>query len=282
MKTFCETLHKGYQQHFDVEKVLYEDKTDHQHLIIFENPQFGRVLALDGVIQVTERDEFIYHEMLVHVPMLAHGKASSVLIIGGGDGGTLREVLRHKSVESAVMVEIDRTVVDLCTEHMSGVSDGAFEDARTNLIIADGLKFVAETDQRFDVIMVDSTDPIGPGEVLFTEAFYGDCKRCLTPGGVLVTQNGVPFFQGSEVANSHARLKPSFADVAFYVAPVPTYIGGFMTLGWATDDEALRGLDGATLVARFVASRIKTRYYTPAVHGGAFALPGYISSLIKG
>ena len=279
MKTYSETLYKDYRQVFDVTDVLYEDKTDHQHLVIFENPRFGRVLALDGVIQVTERDEFIYHEMLAHVPIVAHGKAKNVLIIGGGDGGTLREALRHPSVESAVMVEIDRTVVDLCTEHMPGVSAGAFDDARTELIIADGLKYVAETDRRFDVIMVDSTDPIGPGEVLFTETFYADCKRSLTDGGVLVTQNGVPFFQGDEVRNSHARLKPSFEDVGFYVAPVPTYIGGFMTLGWATDDASLRTLDADALGQRFNASGIETRYYTPAVHAGAFALPGYINRL---
>ena len=264
----------------DVGNILYEDKTEHQHLVIFENPLLGRVMTLDGVVQVTEADEFIYHEMLSHVPIMAHGDARRALIIGGGDGGTLREVLKHQSIEKAVMVEIDRTVVDLCIKYMPKINDGAFDDPRAELIITDGVKFMAESDQTFDVIMIDSTDPIGPGGVLFTEAFYADCKKRLTPGGVLVTQNGVPFFQPAEVTDSYHRLKSSFADVSFYVAPVPTYYGGYMTLGWATDNADLRTLPTEVLAGRFAAAGLSPRYYTPAVHTGAFALPGYISALM--
>ena len=282
---FDERLHEewteqGYTQRFRVDRVVFEQKTEFQELVIFETPAFGRVLALDGVIQTTEGDEFIYHEMLAHVPIIAHGRARRVLIIGGGDGGALREVLRHQGIERAVMVEIDRTVVDLCREHMPGLSDGAFDDPRAELIITDGLEYVAETNERFDVIIVDSTDPIGPGEVLFTSEFYADCKRCLTDGGVLVTQNGVPIFQPDEVTTTHRRLSPIFADVGFYVTVVPTYVGGMMTLAWATDDASLRSQSVEVLSERFTAAGLTPRYYTPGVHVGAFQLPGYISSLL--
>lgn len=280
MKRFEELLHKGYAQSFEVERVLYRDKTEHQDLIIFENPTFGRVMALDGIIQVTTRDEFVYHEMMTHVPILAKGDVTDVLIIGGGDGGILREVLRHKTVARVTMVELDRSVVDLCQKHFPSISAGAFDDPRTHLIISDGVKFVAETDQRFDVVIVDSTDPVGPGAVLFTESFYADCHRVLKTGGVLVTQNGVPFFQGDEVTNTYRRMSKSFADTAFYTAVVPTYIGGFMTLGWGCDDAAVRRVDLPTLQQRYAAAAIQTRYYSPEMHQAAFALPPFIRDLM--
>ena len=281
MKRFEELLHKGYAQSFEVTKVLFHEKTEHQDLVIFETPTFGRVMALDDIVQVTTRDEYVYHEMMTHVPLLARGDTADVLIIGGGDGGILREVLRHKTVQHATMVELDRSVVDLSVKHLPEISAGAFDDPRAELIITDGVKFVAETDQRFDVIIVDSTDPIGPGEVLFTESFYAACHRCLKNGGVLVTQNGVPFFQGDEVTNTYRRMGKSFADNGFYTAVVPTYIGGFMTLGWGTDDAALRDVDLEILHTRFADANIKTRYYTPDLHKAAFALPQFILDLMN-
>ncbi|NVK17423.1 MAG: polyamine aminopropyltransferase [Methylocystaceae bacterium] len=275
-----ETLYDGYQQRFKTENILFEEKTDHQDLIIFENDYFGRVMVLDGVIQTTDRDEFIYHEMISHVPILAHGSAKNVLIIGGGDGGVLREVLRHKDV-ICTMVEIDASVVEMSKKYFPEHSDGAFEDPRCNLIIADGLKFVKETDQKFDVIIVDSTDPIGPGEVLFTSEFYSDCQRCLSEKGILVTQNGVPFFQADEVTTTQERMSPHFKDMSFYVVAVPTYIGGFMTLAWASNDEALRKQSVDVIEARFKQAGFDTNYYTPGVHVGSFSLPRYIEKLIK-
>lgn len=281
MKRFEELLHKGYAQSFEITNVLFHEKTEHQELVIFETPTFGRVMALDDIVQVTTRDEYVYHEMMTHVPMLAKGDATDVLIIGGGDGGILREVLRHASVKTATMVELDRTVVDLSVKHLPEISAGAFDDARTDLIITDGVKFAAETNKRFDVIIVDSTDPIGPGEVLFSESFYADCHRCLKDGGVLVTQNGVPFFQGDEVTNTYRRMGNSFADNGFYTAVVPTYVGGFMTLGWGTDDAGLRDIDIDVLRTRFANLDIKTRYYTPDLHKAAFALPQFILDLMN-
>lgn len=278
---FTETLHPWLAQRLRIDRVLFRDQTEHQDLIIFENERFGRVLTLDGVVQTTEGDEFVYHEMMAHVPIVAHGAARRVLVVGGGDGGMAREVLKHQAVEKVTMVEIDRGVVDMSREHLPSLSAGAFDDPRLDLVIADGARFVAETAERFDVIIVDSTDPIGPGEVLFTAAFYSNCKRCLTPGGIVVTQNGVPSLQGSEVTNSWNRLGRSFGDVWFYVAAVPTYQGGFMTLGWASDDPAKRRHDVATIEARFAPLGIATRYYTPAIHQACFALPKFVLDLLK-
>jgi spermidine synthase len=277
---FEETLHPDIGQRFRMERILYRDRTEFQDLVIFENPTLGRVMALDGVIQTAERDEFIYHEMLTHVPILAHGRARRVLIVGGGDGGMLRRCLEHPSVERVTMVEIDRSVVDLGRKYLPSISAGAFDDPRTDLVIADGCRYVAETADRFDVVIVDSTDPQGPGAVLFTSEFYADCKRCLTPGGVLVTQNGVPFLQPGELADTWRRRKALFSDSWFYVAPVPSYYGGFMAFGWATDDESLRRLTPTDVAPRMVASGLQPRYYTPEIHAASFALPQYVLSLM--
>jgi len=271
-----ETLHTGFGQYFTVDKLLYRDKTVHQDLVIFENAAFGRVMALDGVVQTTERDEFIYHEMMTHVPLLAHGEARRVLIIGGGDGAMLREVSRHADVEHITMVEIDAGVVDFCKTYLPNHSAGAYDDPRLNLVIADGVDFVTQTEETFDVIISDCTDPIGPGESLFTSAFYAGCKKALNPGGIFVAQNGVCFLQQDEAVNSHRKLSHYFTDVSFYQAAVPTYYGGIMTFAWASDNPALRTLDTATLQQRFAAANLLCRYYTPAIHSGSFALPRYL------
>ncbi len=277
---FDEALHANFRSGYRMSKVLYESRSEHQHLVLFENPTFGRMLALDGIIQTTEKDEFIYHEMLAHVPILAHGRARRVLIIGGGDGGMLEEVLKHRDVEQATMVEIDASVVAFSREHLGAICGEAFNDRRTDLVIADGARFVAETDGRYDVVIIDSTDPVGPGAVLFTEAFYRGCQRVLNPGGVVVTQNGVPFLQADELIGTLGHFRAIFRDASCYLAAVPTYTGGPMAFGWGCDDPAVRATPEKVLAARFAQSGIATRYYTPAVHRGAFALPPYIADMI--
>ncbi|MGD9187776.1 MAG: polyamine aminopropyltransferase [Desulfobacteraceae bacterium] len=280
MPKFSETLYDAYGQEFRIDELLHEVKTDHQHLIIFHNAAFGRVMVLDGVVQTTEKDEFIYHEMLSHVPILAHGMARRVLIIGGGDGGMLREVLRHKQIAQVTQVEIDQQVIDMCRTYLPNHSDGAFDDPRVTIVIDDGLDYVKSTRDKFDVIISDSTDPIGPGQALFKEAYYAGCKRCLTPGGVLVTQNGVAFMQLDEVRTTARRLSRVFDDAYFYTAAVPTYIGGIMTFAWATDNLTLRRVDIGALRRRYAASAIQTRYYTPEIHRAAFALPQYVLEVL--
>ncbi len=274
---FTETLYQGWQADYRCDEVYFDSATDHQRLVIFKNPIFGRMMMLDGVTQTTEADEFIYHEMLAHVPILAHGDAKKVLIIGGGDGGMLREVLRHTSVELCTMVEIDPSVVELSKQYLPNHSAGAFDDPRTHLVFDDGAAFVKNPPHTYDVMIVDSTDPIGPGEVLFQDTFYANARRCLNPGGILVTQNGVPFMQPDELKNTVTHLKYLFADASCYLATIPTYVGGPMAMGWATDNAELRHIDLDVLDARFKSAEIKTRYYAPAVHKAAFALPGYVS-----
>jgi len=277
---FSETLHEGWAQTFKMEQVLFEVRTEHQHLVIFRNAYWGTVMALDGIIQTTEKDEFIYHEMMTHVPLFAHGDAKKVLIIGGGDGGILREVVKHPEVEAVTQVEIDAQVIEMCKKYLPNHSAGAFDDPRATIIIDDGVNFVRSTDEQFDVIISDSTDPVGPGEVLFSSPFYEGVKRCLKPGGVFVAQNGVVFMQGDEVTTSAQRLRPLFEDVHFYHAAVPTYVGGSMTFAWATDNAQLRQQPVEVIRERFERSGIQTRYYTPEVHVGSFALPQYVLDLM--
>lgn len=275
MAHFEETLYDAVAQKFRIDKLYFESKTDHQHLMIFHNATLGRVMTLDGIVQTTEADEFIYHEMMAHVPMVAHGAAKDVLIIGGGDGGMLREVLKHP-VERVTQVEIDLAVVEMAKQYLPKHSQGAYDDPRLTLVIADGMDFVKTATESFDVIIVDSTDPIGPGEVLFTQDFYGFAKARLRPGGVLVTQNGVPFFQPDELTTTYRRLGRQFADAWFYCAPVPTYYGGFMSFGWATDNKALRTLGAADISNRLAATPLQTRYYNNDIHAASFALPQYV------
>lgn len=281
-RVVSETLYNGYAQSFTVDKVLFEFKTEHQHLEIVQTPFMGRVMLLDGVVQTTEKDEFMYHEMMVHVPLFAHPAPKRVLIIGGGDGGIVREVMRHKNVEHVTQVEIDASVVDMCKEYFPNHSAGAFDDPRLNLVIADGKDFVANCTEKYDVIIADSTDPIGPGEVLFTSDFYADEKNnCLAAGGIMVAQNGVPFMQGQEITNTYQRLSKLYNDASFYVAAVPTYIGGFMSLAWASDDASLRTQSAAQIQARVAAAGFTTRYYNADVHAAAFALPNYLKALMQ-
>lgn len=281
MTTYVEKLYDGYGQSYDIEEVLFEQQTESWHLIIFRNKMFGTVMALDGIIQTTERDEFVYHEMLTHVPLFAHGNAKRVLIIGGGDGGILREVCKHPEVEHVTQVEIDQAVIDMCKEYLPGHSAGAFDDARANIVIADGIEYVSSTDEKFDVIISDCTDPVGPGEVLFSSTFYEQSKRCLNPGGIFVAQNGVAFMQIDEVVTTRRRLSPYFSDQTFYGAAVPTYIGGLMTLAWGGDDAAQRQLPVEELRKRYDAAGFKTRYYNPEVHAGSFALPQFIQDALQ-
>ena len=275
-----ETLYPGWGQRFLVKRELAREQSPFQDIAIFDTDSHGRVMVLDGVIQITEADEFVYQEMLAHVPLLAHGAPRRVLIIGAGDGGVLRRVLMHGTIESAVMVEIDEAVIRLSREHLSEIAGEAWDDRRAEVIVGDGIDFVKKSESnRFDVIIVDSTDPIGVGEVLFTDEFYRNCARILTERGVIVNQCGVPFMQADELRETSARRKQFFPHVTAYVAAVPTYVGGFMTLGWAGKEAAMTQLQVAEVEARAKSQGIlgTTRYWTPEIHAASFHLPPYIS-----
>ncbi len=272
----------GFRMSYAVECLLYETQTAHQHLVLFENTFFGKMLMLDGAVQITSRDEYVYQEMMSHVPLFAHGAAKDVLIVGGGDCGIAEEVLKHKTVKRLAQVEIDASVVEFAKEHFPEFTKPVFADKRFECVIDDGMKYVAGTKRRFDVIIVDSTDPAGPGAVLFTRAFYAGCKRCLNKGGVLVTQNGVPFLQASELKASIGQFRALFADATCYVAAIPTYVGGLMAMGFATDNKRLRKASAKQIAERYrKAGRFPTRYWTPELHVGAFALPRFIVELVN-
>ncbi len=275
-----ETLYPDWGQRFLVKRELARVQSDFQDIMVFESTSHGRVMLLDGVVQITERDEFVYQEMLTHVPLLAHGAAKRVLIIGAGDGGVLRRVLQHRNVEKAVMVEIDGEVIRLAKEFMPGIAGDAWHDPRAEVIVGDGIDYVRQAaDASFDVVIVDSTDPIGVGEVLFTDEFYANAARLLSAQGLIVNQCGVPFMQADELRETNIRRGRAFPDTWAYVAAVPTYVGGFMTLGWAAKDATLRAVPVETIRARAEAAGIlgATRYWTPEIHVGAFALPPYIA-----
>jgi spermidine synthase len=275
-----ETLYPDWGQRFLVKRELARVQSDFQDIVIFESFSHGRVMVLDGCIQITERDEFVYQEMLAHVPLLAHGAAKNVLIIGAGDGGVLRRVLQHRGVERAVMVEIDGEVIRLSKELLPSIGGSAWNDPRAEVIVGDGIDYVKKApDASFDVIIVDSTDPIGVGEVLFTDDFYRNCARILTARGLVVNQCGVPFMQADELRETSVRRNKFLPHVSAYVAAVPTYVGGLMTLGIAakTDDVGQHGV--AEIRARAQAAGVlgTTEYWTPEIHAGSFSLPPYIA-----
>ena len=275
-----EALYDGWSQRFRVKQELVHIQSSFQDIIVFESETHGRVLVLDGVIQITERDEFVYQEMIVHVPLLAHGAAKNVLIIGAGDGGVLRRVLQHRDVSRAVMVEIDGEVIRLSKEFLPSIAGDAWNDPRAEVIVGDGIDYVVHAPPNsFDVIIVDSTDPVGVGEVLFTDMFYEHCARVLTANGIIVNQCGVPFMQADELRETSVRRAKFFSHVSAYVAAVPTYVGGFMTLGIAAKGDGLAEADVDTLRLRAKAAGIlgTTRYWTPEIHLGAFNLPPYIA-----
>lgn len=275
-----ETFHPHWRVALEAGRVLHEVRTEHQHLVIFENATWGRVLMLDGVCQLTTSDEFIYHEMMAHVPLMALSKPKRVLIVGGGDGGVLREVLKHPTVEKAVLCEIDRSVIDLSREHFPGVAAGAFDNPRAEIVIADGLKFVAEAKERYDAIIVDSSEPIGPSAVLHTPEFFADCKLALASDGVFVTQNGLPFLFPDHLAGTTAALAKLYKRAAPFLCGQPCYFGGPFALNWGSDDVDLLDLSVKKLAKRCQKRDISTRYWTPAVHAAAFALPAYVQEAV--
>ncbi|WP_274424019.1 polyamine aminopropyltransferase [Chelativorans sp. YIM 93263] len=277
-KIFSETLHDGVAISFQADEILHEEKTGHHRLDLIRNSIFGKVLLLDGAVQVTSADEFMYHEMLAHVPLMAHANPADVLIIGGGDCGLAEEVLKHSRVKSLTQVEIDASVLDFSRRHFKDFNAPVFDDPRFQVEIADGAAFAAQSEKRFDIILVDSTDPAGPGAALFTAEFYTNLRRILKDDGITATQNGVPFLQEREFVAAIGALASVFPVTSCYLVSVPTYFGGHMTLGWASDSEKALNVSEDTLRER--AAGIETRYYTPAHHRAAFALPRFIEDLL--
>jgi spermidine synthase len=276
---FTENHTENVRFSIKVDKQLYSSQSDFQRIDIFESKEFGRFLTLDGYMMLTEKDEFIYHEMMVHVPMSVHPNVKKVLVIGGGDGGTVRELSRYDYIESIDLVEIDEEVVEACKKYLKQTACG-FEDKRVKVYYDDGLKFVRKYVNEYDLILVDSTDPFGPGEGLFTKEFYGNCCKALKEDGIMVNQHESPFYPNDAVAmqRAHKRIVESFPIARVYQAHIPTYPSGHWLFGFAS--KKYHPIDNQD-VARWKAQGLKTRYYNEQLHRGAFALPNYVEEMLE-
>src|SRR5690242_12854137 len=232
---FRERLHKGYAQSMELTQVVAEEKSRYQQIKIFDTVANGRVMVLDDIVQITSRDESAYAEMLTHLPLLELGSATSVMIVGGGDLSIADEALKHRGVKEVILVDIDGRVVELCREHFGEINAKAFKDRRLKIEIADAFEFLGrpENKGRFDLIVADRPDPVGPGKALFGETFYDRVKGALKPGGFATFQTGVPFYQPWEITDALRELAGFFPQSGLYLTVVPTYIGGFMALSWA-------------------------------------------------
>ena len=262
-----------------VDRQLYSGQSDFQRIDVFESPEFGRFLTLDGYMMLTEKDEFIYHEMITHVPMAVHPHVRDVLVIGAGDGGVVRELTRYPEIERIDMVEIDPQVVAVCKEYLPKTAC-RLDDPRLTIHYADGLKFIRTCHACYDLIIVDSTDPFGPGEGLFTREFYGNCDKALRSDGIMVNQHESPFYEEDALAcqRAHKRIVESFPISRVYQAHIPTYPSGHWLFGFASKKyHPLKDLDAA----RWDARGLKCRYYTTTLHRGAFYVPAYVEELGK-
>lgn len=274
-----EYINDNYGQTYRLKRKIVSKKSPYQKIELVETFEYGKMLLLDGAVQTTEKDEFIYHEMLTHPALLAHPEPKRVLIIGGGDGGTLRRVLEHP-VEEAIMVEMDRTVVELSRTHLTSISEQAFEDERATIVIDDGFNFLKKEKKKFDLILVDSTDPVGEATVLFSEDFYQLAFSSLNEEGIIVTQSGSVFYQLDEVRQAFSNLKKVFPHVYVYLASIPTYPGSLwsFTLGSKLHLPPLIPL--SVKEDRMIERKIKTRYYNLEVDLAAFALPTFLKEAL--
>ncbi len=257
-----------------VKEQLYSRKSDFQQIDILDTVEFGRALTLDGCLMVTEKDEFIYHDMMVHVPMATNLEIKRVLVIGAGDGGTVRELSRYKSIEHIDMVEIDSMVVEACKEYLPQTAC-KLTDERVHIYYEDGLKFVRRKENEYDLILVDSTDPFGPGEGLFTKEFYGNCYHALKEDGILVNQHESTYYDSyvEAMKRAHRRIKETFPIAKVYQAHIPTYPSGHWLFGYASKKhDPLSDLKEK----EWNALGIATKYYNTLLHRGCFALPNYV------
>lgn len=262
-----------------VDRHIYTTKSEFQQIDIFSSKEFGKFFTLDGFVMLTEKDEFIYHDMIVHVAMATNPNIKNVLVIGGGDGGTVRELCRYKGLERIDVVEIDKTVIDICKEHFPEISC-KFNEPYVNIFYEDGLKFVRTKEAEYDLIIVDSTDPFGPGEGLFTNEFYGNCSKALSYCGIMINQHESPYYSyyANSMKRAHHRIKSFFPICKVYQAHIPTYPSGHWLFGFASKKyDPILDLDAQ----KWNNLGLITKYYNTNLHKGAFALPNYVMSMLE-
>lgn len=261
------------------DKQLYTGNSQFQRIDVFESKEFGRFLTLDGFMMLTEKDEFIYHEMIVHTPMAVNPRIKNVLVVGGGDGGVARELCRYQTIENIDLVEIDEMVINVCKEYLPQTACG-FDDERVTVYNQDGLKYIRSCEDKYDLIIVDSTDPFGPGEGLFTKEFYGNCYKALKEDGIMVNQHESPFYEEDAIAmqRAHKRIVECFPISRVYQAHIPSYPSGHWLFGFASKKyHPVDDLDEK----KWNALNIRTKYYNTKLHIGAFALPNYVWEMLK-
>ena len=262
-----------------VERQLYSGQSEFQRIDVFESPEFGRFLTLDGYMMLTERDEFIYHEMITHVPLAVHPKVKRVLVIGAGDGGVIRELVRYPEIEDIDLVEIDELVVEVCRKYLPQTAC-RLDDPRVHIHYEDGLKYIRSCEDEYDLILVDSTDPFGPGEGLFTREFCGNCFKALKDAGIMINQHESPFYAEDAAAcqSMHKLIVESFPISKIYQAHIPTYPSGHWLFGFASKKyHPLRDLDET----RWNLRGLSCKYYTTTLHKGAFYIPAYVERLLQ-
>jgi len=262
-----------------VKEHIYSKKSLFQQIDIFETYEFGKLLTIDGLVMVTEKDEFVYHEMISHVPMAVNPNIKNVLVIGGGDGGSVRELTRYKNIKKIDMVEIDEVVVRSCEQYIPQTAC-KLNDDRVSLYFEDGIKFVEDKENEYDLIIVDSTDPVGPGEGLFTTEFYRNCYRALTKNGILINQHESPYYErdSKEMKRAHRKIKNVFEVSKVYQFHIPTYPSGHWLFGFASKGiDPIKGLDSD----EWNSLGIKTKYYNTDIHVGSFALPTFVKEMLE-
>ena len=276
---FSEYHAKGVKYSIKVDRQLYSEKSDFQRIDIFYSKEMGAILTLDGFLMVTEKDEFVYHEMITHVAMAVRPEIENVLVIGAGDGGTIRELAKYKTIAHIDMVEIDEAVVSACMKYLP-VTACKLDDPRVAIFYEDGLKFVRKKKDEYDLIVIDSTDPFGPGEGLFTKEFYGSCHNALKEEGILINQHESPFYENDAkaVTKINKRMRAVFPVNLVYQAHIPSYPSGHWLFGFAS--KKLHPI-GDLKAEAWNALDIKTKYYNTELHRGCFALPGYVKELLE-
>ena len=273
---FTETFNDTVGNTIKVKETIFRGRSDYQKIEIVDTYQFGRTLILEGSVQLTEKDEFTYHEMISHIPLFTHPHPEHVLVIGGGDGGTIREVMKHSTVSRAKLVEIDPLVIEKSKQFLPFVSC-EMDNSRVEVIIQDGIQYVKPYTGIFDVILIDSTDPVGPAVGLYREEFFKDVHKALKDDGIMVAQSESPFYDEHIVRELYATLKPLFPIRKMYLTPVPSYPSGFWSFAFCSKKYDPPLDNRCEDLRRF---NLSTRYYNEAVHQAAFAIPNFIQELI--
>ncbi len=271
---FLEKINKNIGQFFKIDEIILKKKTKYQEILIFKNKKIGKILAIDNIIQTTSFDEFIYHEMICFIPIFSHKNPKNILIIGGGDGGCLKEILKINYINSITLVELDKKIIKYSKKYLYEIHKNSFYNKKIKILIDDGFIFLKKNTQKYDIIIIDSTDPIGPGKALFSKKFYTYCKNSLNENGIIVGQNGTYMYQKKNIINNFKIFKKLFQFQGFYQATIPTYFGGNMLFIWGSNNIDLKKINLKNLKNKIKLFHFK--YYNFSIHINSFYLPQYL------